>query len=166
MFNVDFIDLIKQNIPAFLRKPKALSWIKTLCMPIIQLYADFNDYRQQCDYLLNHTSQVIYLEKLLNDKFRPIDLDPIYIEDTPSIETFNIYNSDEGLETCHLYNQNEPGAIPLILYNEEEIYMPQDFIVYIVSDIYDGLTNQQFTEMRNMLNTFKFAGVRYTIKSF
>jgi len=165
MFNVDFIELIKQNVPAKLCKTKLLAWIKALISPILQLHSDFTSYRAECDYFVNHTFQVIYLEKILNDIYDPDDRG-IYIEDTPPIDVFAIYNSSEGIETAALYNSTESSAEALILYNESEVLQPQDFIIMIPSNVYGFLTTQQFTEMRALVNKFKFAGIRFNIEEY
>lgn len=54
-------------------------------LPIIKLKRDFDTNKSNTDYVLNHNSQVCYLQVVLNDNFNPIER-RIYITDAPNFE--------------------------------------------------------------------------------
>ncbi|HLP51244.1 MAG TPA: hypothetical protein VK154_10200 [Chitinophagales bacterium] len=69
MFNIDWNLMIEHLLPWHRRKPRFREWIHVLIHPLIQLYAAFLTYRDEVHYRLAITSQIILLQKLLNDKF-------------------------------------------------------------------------------------------------
>lgn len=69
MFNVDW-DLLADNLlPWYKRKPRIKGLLHVMFQPLKELHGQFLTFRDDTLYRLSITSQVIYLEKLLNDRF-------------------------------------------------------------------------------------------------
>lgn len=69
MFNADWYQFILQNVPPPLRKSRRIAWLQVLIAPVAKAMDSMRAFRQIKLYELNHTGQVIYLEKVLNDAF-------------------------------------------------------------------------------------------------
>lgn len=69
MYNVDWDLLVSNLLPWYKRKQKVKDYLHVLIQPLKQLHSQFITYRDDTLYSLAITSQVIYLEKYLNDKF-------------------------------------------------------------------------------------------------
>ena len=69
IYNVDFVSVIQGNLATFLRKITRVSWLGSLVSPVVALYNVYLQFRTDKIYQMSHNSQVVYLEKVLNDKF-------------------------------------------------------------------------------------------------
>lgn len=144
LFDVDYNNLIWQNLPVRLRKSIQYAWLKCLCAPAIYLHSLFKTHRKNNIYTLVHNSQVCYMEAALNDTFDSIDRgiffsdpeyrDPVYLyrvlEDKP---VFIDLDSEVGTLVI-------PMPDPVPLYTEgETIFMAPSFIVNVPATIvYDA----------------------------
>ena len=150
---INFNQFIQILLPTFLRKPKLLAFLNSIVKPLDSLYKETLNKMQ-------HTCQVIYLEKMLNEYFEVPNYNPIYhdstkiiyIEDAPIPPTKYIYLDQEIPPNNYLYLGTHylTGDIDHI-----------DFIVYIPS-------NYVFEEdkLRAIINYYKLAGKKYTIELF
>jgi len=159
MFNIDFNNIIQLMLPPFLRKPKNIEWLKALVKPVIDLYIIFYAYRTQTLYSLCITGQVIYLEKLLNDKFNNGNVG-IYIADGSYNNAPFLYNTAEARPDTFIYKTSE-GKPDLFLYNTAEYMIGNDFIVMVpVAITFDS------NEMKSLINLYKLAGKQYSIQTY
>lgn len=69
MYNVDWDLLAKHMLPWFKRKQRFMDWLHVCLYPVKMLHSQFLTYRDETLYKLSITSQIMYLEKLLNDRF-------------------------------------------------------------------------------------------------
>jgi hypothetical protein len=69
IYTVDYPKVILSNLATFLRKVTRVNWLYYIIYPIIQLYYVFLDFRSSQLYKMSHNSQVVYLRKVLNDRF-------------------------------------------------------------------------------------------------
>jgi hypothetical protein len=86
--NYDFLG--RQLLPVRQRKERAKAWIKVLLSPIVWLYNRYMANRAANLYHLGITSQVCYMEKVLNDTFDNVDR-RIRIVDGVSEEITHVY---------------------------------------------------------------------------
>ncbi|MEL6559368.1 MAG: hypothetical protein AAFQ94_14350 [Bacteroidota bacterium] len=103
-------------IPPILRRSKHIIWLKTMLSPIFKIYDDTL-------YRMQHTGQIIYLEKMLNESFNAErNYDPnltenekrdnqlIYIAESLKPDLQHIYLNREydlGYEPPMVYRRNE-----------------------------------------------------------
>jgi hypothetical protein len=157
--------MAKLLLPSFLRNVKISAWIETFMSLIESLRLQFAAYRAKSLFLLDHNSQVIYLEHLLNKYFNPsgtID-DPdykngIYISDAiPGTETY-LYNNSEQGDKIYLFNEAEiPPAT--YLYNSEEFKDRMGFVINVPSAF-----NANIEQIKGFVNRLKLAGKTFKIK--
>lgn len=113
---IDWNKMLLWMVPPILRKQKHLLWLKSLLSPLFGLYKE-NLYKMQ------HSGQVIYLEKVLNEQFNKTkEFNPnysiiekreqelIYIEESlkPSLQHIYLHEEhDLGYEAPIVYKRNE-----------------------------------------------------------
>jgi hypothetical protein len=116
-YNLDFPRLAEMLLPTFLRSPKMTAWLKSTVEPLKTLSQTQQAFREDQRFKASHNSQVIYLEKALNQKyisgysvtdhtgtreitigpgeqlsspyiFQRAELDPLYISGTTQVYTY------------------------------------------------------------------------------
>jgi hypothetical protein len=139
-------------VPVALRRPVTIAWLGVLLWPVIRLYQAFSRNRSANLYRLQITGQVCYLEKMLNDRYDPIDR-RIYI--------------DEAIERPPLYLYQDAESKPVYL-GEKPLYQDtefginlDDFIVFVHNEIIF-----EFNELRSLVNLYKLAGTRYSVQFY
>ncbi len=92
VFDVDFSSggLPKYMTPVRLRQPKMMAWLQILVQPVNYLYGLFSGHRAANLYELAHSSQVCYLQAVLNDVFDPVSRG-IFVSDGPYVDPSFIY---------------------------------------------------------------------------
>jgi hypothetical protein len=118
MYNLSWARLVKLNVPSERTKLFDLLWFGLLVSQIKYVYDQFITYRLSVLYALRHNSQVMYLEKFLNDKFDPIGRG-IYIQ-TTDVSKMYIYTKAEHNTRVYLYRK----------YNSTINYQIGDFATY------------------------------------
>ena len=109
MFNVNWTKLIRWLIPTFLRKQKTLAWVDVLISQVKYLHTQFLTYRSDTIYKIRFTSQIIYLEKRLNDKFDNLARG-IFINNVADVSRTYLYNKIEGKPKLMLHNKYNPAT--------------------------------------------------------
>ena len=69
IFNIDFDRLVIWNLATFLRRTVRVIWLLVITSPLLRTYNQLLDFRAQSLYKMAHNSQIVYLQKVLNDKF-------------------------------------------------------------------------------------------------
>lgn len=123
MFSIDFIDIMKKNIPVFLRKTRLLDFVSSLLKPLRTLNDLLLLFRDDIDYKLLFNGQVIVLEHYLNDIYDPV-LRRIFISDYQKIKIDYLYNKQESKPKTFLYNKWQPN----ILYHTFQGFFSGDFV--------------------------------------
>jgi hypothetical protein len=156
LFEVDFPKLVRLLLPPRLRKIKHVVWLQALVNPVNYLYQQFWRNREANLYRLYITPQVIYMEKLLNDKY-DISGRRIRIKDALVYEPEYIYQEQE-LKPIYIYKEEENK--PVYLFTDFEIGSDSvDFFVLVPQDLIyyeDGMTA--------LIDNYKLAGKRYKIQ--
>ena len=169
MYSIDFNKLVTQNCPSVLLKDKFLSVIFAFINPIKVLYNDLVTYQTEVAEKLSYNSQIIYLNKILNDKFKTLDIvNDIYVDDVANIEYVKILNKAEGLPYITIYNKAEDED-ETTFKNKAEYNSIVDFNIMVPTAIYTLLTansNALLNKMKATVNFYKLAGKRYNIVSY
>ncbi len=115
MFNyiINWNKIIKENIPLFFHKPFRLAWITALIKPFKLMHVEFLQLRDDLIYKIRYSGQVIYLERVLNDKFDPTNR-AIYITDLHLLNENYLYRKVELKPVTYLYRKWKVGTPYLI----------------------------------------------------
>ena len=98
IFDINFYRFFIWNLPTLLRTTVRMIWIKTIVSPVWNIYDRLLDFRRASLYKMSHNSQIVYLQKVLNDKFDYTD------------RRISIRNSDI-LEPVWHYDAQEQRAV-------------------------------------------------------
>lgn len=109
MFNliINWLKIIKENIPLDLHTNYLFDWMKVLISPFNKIYTESMQAYEIFVIKIAYTGQVIYLEKILNDKFSPIS-GGIYIQDGTTLPKYYLYNKIETKPPRYLYMNWQP----------------------------------------------------------
>lgn len=150
-FNIDYNRLGILMLPTFLRKPILVSYVQVLLTPIANLHYQWKQKRLADWYKLNHTGQVCYLRKVLNDTL-DVSERRIYIGEGNSFPRKYIYTRAENkptfLGTMHIYQ------------NSEYVSVGADFTVFVPIEI----INTRIHELNALIVFYKLASKRYKIQ--
>jgi hypothetical protein len=124
MFNINWDKLINNNLDLGMRKPKRVNRFKVAVYEVKKLHLQFLSFRDSVLETLNHNGQVIYLEKILNDKYDPTNRD-IYISDALASPYF-INKKSEPDPPVYLYKKYNP----VNTYAVDEYCVFTDNVVY------------------------------------
>ena len=159
-----------------------LRWLMALIYPIKQLNEAFVAYTEDVYYRLSITGQIIYLEKLLNDKFNnglparaasaTVGLydgafTGIYISEPAGlILPKYVWNKIEQRPSVVLYNAAE-NMPPLYLNNNAEIDGEFDFIVNVPYSVGDVSTDEVLmSSIKAWVLEYKIAGKRFNVVNY
>lgn len=150
-YNIDYNRLGVLLLPIQIRKTKLISLVNTLTTPILTLHYKWLFKRNQDIYKIEHTGQVCYLRKALNDALDPQER-RIYIDEGNSFNRKYIYTTPE----------NKPVYIGkiFIYQNSEYIGTGADFIVFAPQSI----INTKIYELKSIIDFYKLASKRYQIR--
>lgn len=125
MFNIDFDKLINNNLDNFVRQPKFVNRLKCIVYEVKNLYTQFISFRDDRIIKAAGNGQVIWLEKILNDKWDNISRG-IFISD-PIPSPFYIWKKTEAVPSVYLYKKFAPGHN----FTPGEYCIGSDNIIYI-----------------------------------
>jgi hypothetical protein len=165
VFDIDYKELARVLLPVRLRKAVTLRWLQCLMVPLMELHRDFAKSREARLYRVAHTSQVTFMEGVLNDRFDRFHR-RIYIDDGGTAEYVWVYLRPEE-KPVWLGLRSEVGITyygsPLWLYTppeaEEGLY---DFLIMVpVGLAYD------FTILRALTDRYRLPGMsRYAVRPY
>lgn len=155
-YTIDYNKLIKWLIPIPFFGKRIYAFLRVM---IVELKAVYNAMLSQKDnfiYYLTITPQVVYLEKMLNDRYDFFER-RIYLLDGRNFDALYIYKKIE--EQPVLFYRKSEGSTPIYLYLKSEVGNDaSDFVVCVPSVV---VFNE--AEMKSLINTFKLAGTIYSI---
>ncbi len=150
---INFVQLIQLFLPIDWRQNKQTSFLNSIIKPLDSLYVDTL-------YKMQHTCQVIYLEKMLNEYFAVVGYDSqnhettkvVFIDDAPKPPTKYIYLNQEIPPKDYLYLRTQ-----YLTGDTDHI----DFIIHIPSSFV-------FVEdkLKAIIDYYKLAGKKYKIEIF
>ena len=158
IYDIDFKKLSNRNIPHYLKKSKAAAFVNIITKPFLSAYQNFLRHRKAVLYDLMITTQVCYIEMMLNDRYDYIPR-RIYIVDNKTYPPVYLYKDVENKD-IHLFTNEEGGLI--YLYTDGEAAIVQvDFVVMVPYDV-------QFdhAEMRSLILRKRLPGLTFTIQKF
>lgn len=159
-FNIDMKKLGKRVLPHFLRKPNVILFLNS-CLDVLQgLNDEMVVFAEAIDTKVRQTSQVIYLEKLLNDRFDPT-LKRIFIQNTSEVNFLYIRNNVEGQPQTVFLSNNSEGAGPVYYENNSEIAALDDYIINVPAS-----ASIDEDELRSQVNVYNLAGKKYDVITF
>lgn len=168
MFNVNLATVINWLLPTFMRGATLRALLKSFVTTMQNLHNSLDAFRTRKRYELSITAQVIWLEKMLNVIFDPVD-GGIVIEDLGNSKDLFLFNENEGNEAVYVFNMDETidPEQETVFYNDDEIYSWFKFKVIVPSAIYAELllnNNSGLKMMESKLNIYKVFGTNYTIE--
>lgn len=155
-YRVDYNRLSVLLLPTFLRKKNLISFVQELIAPIDSLYYLWYNWRADNIIKIEHSGQVCYLRKILNDDFDPVDR-KIRVEAGNLFQTTYIYTGGEDKDVSLPMDQ-ENNAIWLRT-ESETADSGLDFIVWVPSGVYDA----SYFRLLAQINFYKAGGKRYNI---
>lgn len=159
---IGFLTLIKNLLPPKLRQGKMGAFLEALIKPLQTLNDRFNAFVQQTFYNVSFTGQVIYLERILNDRYDD-SLRRIYIEDGLQLGLPPyLYNKVEQ-RPLYIFNKSEAATPEFYINNKSEFFAENDFIVYVPNAI---LTPALEKAIRSLVKIYKIAGKRFSVVGF
>lgn len=158
LFNIDFDVLEKLLIRRKLRLPKRMAGITALLSPVKYVWNKFVAFYNGILYDMAHTTQTVFLQAVLNDKYDNI-LRRIVINDGPDKDAMIVYRDIESKPGPFIYLNAENH--PKYIYNNAETAdLGPDFIIEIpVAVTY----NQE--ELIALVNKFKLPGKVFIIQT-
>ena len=151
-YTVSYSRLKDLLTPTFMRKPVVRAYLGALVRPVDTLYSLFMIFRRDTLYKLQHTGQVVFLQKVLNDRFDNTDR-RIYITD-------GIVN-----EPTHVYTHAEDKPVYLgtrYIYTRAELaFKDVNFIVVLPAGM--TLSAEARIRMKSLINYYKLTTKTYRI---
>lgn len=138
-------------LPTFLRQSLLMAYLFSLSKPLERWLYEWQQFREDNLYKLNHNFQVCYMRAVLNDRFDPIQR-RIIITGSHRYKQQYIYTKPENkpkyLGTMHLRMDSD--------YEDNGA----DFLVLVPKE----LLNDDNFEMKALINYYKLASKRYRIE--
>lgn len=155
---INYSKLILHRIPVDLRFDDVVAYLNLLVSPIVYVYTLLLSLREQLIYRLTITPQVVYLEKLLNDRWDNAER-RIYIIDGPQYDLLYLYTKAE-LQPVHFYRASEDQKV-FIFTKGEASQITFDFVIYVPNDV-----TFDTAEMTALVKDYRLAGKLFTIQTF
>lgn len=157
-YNIDLYKFSQHLLPPMLRKKRLFAFLSILILPFVYLVSLFLKFRIQSLNKLNTNGQVIYIEKVLNDRFF-LKNKEIYITDIAGKESYLYCRKEEQIPS-HLYQRSEEAKRVYVQQRGEGNYSG-NFIVNIPSflSVYEG-------EIKNLVDYYKPAGRSFVLKIY
>lgn len=158
IYNINFNKLVTLLLPTFKRKVKITKFLKSLIKPLKELHENLNsgesflELYKNALYKINHNGQVVYLEKVLNDRFDK-DLRRIYITDglfnTPTYAYPHIVEKDIYLNTQYIFS------------GKDLAFKDVDFVVVFPQNVV--VSGEAGIRIKSLINYYKLASKTYKI---
>lgn len=148
---INYTKLVHERIPDELSHPLFTALALVLVTPFVLVYNSLLTFRIQLLYKLSITPQVVFLEKMLNDRY-DTTARRIYIRDGKEYNPIYLFQKSEFKPTF-LFQKTEttPLKIHMFLKNETGQYT-YDFIVYV-----PAVVAFDMNELMALVNIYKLA---------
>lgn len=157
-YDFDIIKYAQYVLRPSLRKRKIFAIISIFLLPLIFIYTLFKSYRKQAIDKLNINGQVIYIEKVLNDRFFLKNRE-IYITDIEGKESYLYHRGEEQIPS-YLHKRSE-GAEKKYIQQRGEGNYSGNYMVNIPSFL-----SAYESEIKNLIDYYKPAGRTYVLKIY
>lgn len=154
VFNVNWNRFVLFILPKALQKQLVISLINSCVLPLKTNHSMFLNFKKEANYKVKHTGQIVYLQKMLNDKYdtylRRIKLENI----TPKQTLLGYYVEDSK----PVFAYTMENAIPVFVYNTIDYYNEFDFKVIIPTTL-----SAFKSQMKTQINYYKLFSKKYEI---
>lgn len=151
IYRFDFKRFVKLFIPIAYRNKTIQELFGCFLFPIKQLHQRFVNYRKEVIQKMSYNSQVVYMQKMLNDYFDPF-LRRIRIEN----------NSIDDRVLFYTEARNKPVYFGTQRFFSDKWQRNYDFLVIIPKDVV--LNDKEKTQMKNLIEYYKLYSKNYEIK--
>lgn len=163
IYTINWAALIESLMPLLNRDQLTLKWLNALIQPLVTLYLDFLNFRRSSLYKVSHNSQVVYLQKMLNDKFDD-SLRRIRINNAVIKEPVWFYEPEDD-KPVWFYEPEDNK--PVIFYEDSDFNGDGvDFTVLVPSSLRPATATAEqayITRMSGQINYYKLLSKNYTI---
>jgi hypothetical protein len=169
-YNIDINKFAFQLLPPVLRSRLILAIIKVLISPVVYCHQLLIDYRIAVERKFQTTSNVITLEKSLNDLFY-LQNGAIYIGDGKIYDTIILYSASDVNMPSYVYAKTSSEKSYMKARGEN--ISDADFYVYVPTFLCTSLIQSEdkykglyISKIINLINSYKPAGRKYSIKLY
>ncbi len=163
IYNIDYNRIAIWDLPIKWRKVINVEWLKILLTPVIRLHQEFLAFKTASNYKLSHNSQVVLLEKMLNDNFDKVNR-AIEIRNVAVKEPVWFYEPQDD-KPVYFYEPADDKSV--YFYEPTDLdAATEDFLVVVPATLRPGGTqaNAQFeTAMKTQINYYKLYSKNYKI---
>lgn len=146
------------RIPERLRNPVLTAFVMVMVSPVVLLYNSLLSFRALVLYKLTITPQVVFLEKLLNDRYDNVER-RIFIADGKQYTPTFLFTKAE-LKPFFLFRKAEVGFLEKYFFLKNETgQFTWDFVIHIPAVI-----NFNQNELVALVNTYKLPAKTFKIK--
>lgn len=151
VYRIDWDKLVKLFLPISLRQP-LLIWLFWSCVnPVKSIHSLFLNFRKDRLKRVSYNSQVVYLQKMLNDEFDPF-LKRIKVQN----------NSIDDRRLLYYQQRQKPLYLGKSYLFGEKWIRNYDFLVLIPEDV--KLDKTQLITMKNLIEYYKLYSKNYEIR--
>lgn len=145
-------------VPIPMRKGVFRQLYESVVVALKMVHQWFMIFKRATEYKLTITPQVVYLERMLNDRFDVEDR-RIYILEEPLIETCELYLTIEAKP--RILPKIAEGGSTVVLYTKTEpIFGNGDFTIKVPASL-----EYEADEMHAMTDQYKLPHSKYTIET-
>jgi hypothetical protein len=164
IFKINYTWLLLWNVATFLRATVRMKWLNVVISPLIGIYDNLLQFRDEQLYKMSHNSQVVYLEKVLNDKF-DYSLREIYIKNSEVYEPVWFYDTDENKPVYHYDSADEA---PVYYYDQSDFENYNSDFEVIIPNRLKPATPEEIAafelQVKMLVDYYKLYSKRYIIK--
>lgn len=161
-YDIDIFKLGEHLLPPVLRRHRLFALLCVLLLPLRLVASAFKAYRKVCFDKLTVNGRIIYMEKILNDRFF-LKHREIYIDDLAEDDLILVKRTEAGYPTVYVGKRLETGFGPVYLRKRSEGRLGGDYTVYVPSFLNKP---QYMTAIKNLLDYYRPAGRNYKIKIY
>lgn len=162
-YSINWLVFIESLLALPVRDIHYIKYINALIQPIIGLYLEFIEFRRNSLYKVSHNSQVVYLQKMLNDKFDN-SLRRIRIKNAVILEPIWFYEPGDD-KPVWFY---EPADNLPVIFREESDFNGDgvDFTVLVPESLRPASQTAELayiTRMSGQINYYKLLSKNFKI---
>lgn len=164
IYHINFGKLIAAHLPGILRKSRRMAFFVILIKPVKSLYDAFISWREARLYLMSHNSQAIYIRKVLNDRFDPVQRG-IKVANSPILEP--IWHFDTADNRPVYYFDTADNRPVYFRDSADFLELNSDFDVIVPARIKpaDVVGQNDFEiRLRTLVDYYKLYSKKYNIK--
>ena len=163
-YQIDWSKFINDLLLIELRKPSLKAFLNAVLKPIKNNHTEFLTYRLNALYRVQHNSQIVYIEAVLNDEFdstfRRIRIQNVVLRDA-----LFFYEPEENKE---VFFYNPEDMMPKYFYNADDFQgNGVDFVVCVPPILRPNNAQDEnafLTKMRGLTDYYKLYAKNYEIQ--